>query len=868
MIKEEPILIIDKEGAIGNLLAKRLRDEKEVVLVSHATSYRKRMPVIPDNTYSKIYVFYNGEKEILDILPQLSDKAQGNGTKLFFITSLDFFEKKLLGKITNKNIPLIILGDVFGEGIKFDRAKTIHRYFLEAKKEKIEVYGVGLAKTFPVFIDDVLEEIDKISIEANKQNQVFFLFPKHGVTELSLAHMLQKINPQIRIDFKKENRFNDAFKEDFLSPVSGKYLTYERYPLQKRISEYLKTDPGLLADAFDKKNYDKKNFSPLLSFLLWFLLFVIILPFPITILSGFLGEQLLKNTQTAVERGNISGAKTLASLSSYSFTVSEVMSRVVSYQIIILGKKDGFSFMEKINFGKEVASTVVYGLNAFYDFSKVTSGESADPKKDFTKGMSQLRSALSNIRKIKAEYSNRFWQIDKSDKILSSLANTIDTLPYLFGFEGKRKYLVLFQNNKELRPGGGFIGSYGIASLDKGRLVHFSIHDVYDADGQLKGHVEPPFAIRRHLSSPHWYLRDSNFDVAFEKAASASAFFLKEETREVVDGVIGIDTSFVKNLISVVAPLSLSDYKETVTEDNFYLLTQKNAEKEFFPGSTQKKDFLRSVYQTLQRKLTTRKDIPYLSLFKEVLRSIEEKHIVFAFANKSIENTFIANGLSSSLWDSRETREERINDFLGISETNVGGNKANYFIERSISQNAKISKEGTIISTVKLTYKNTGNLWPGGDYKNYLRIILPADTRLVSISIDDKEMDTIPAITDPVIYEDKKFTAPEELEIEKTEQSSKTIFGFLVVIPQQSKKTIAVTYQLAKNVQSEEVFSYSHKIFKQPGTENDSFKFSLSYPPTLKILNPAYGVKKKENKVVFEATLSKDTEFSIDFFKK
>jgi len=47
----------------------------------------------------------------------------------------------------------------------------------------------------------------------------------------------------------------------------------------------------------------------------------------------------------------------------------------------------------------------------------------------------------------------------------------------------------------ELRPGGGFIGSYAILSVDKGKITNFKIYDVYDADGQLKNHIEPPFAI-------------------------------------------------------------------------------------------------------------------------------------------------------------------------------------------------------------------------------------------------------------------------------------------------------------------------------------------------------------------------------------
>ena len=36
--------------------------------------------------------------------------------------------------------------------------------------------------------------------------------------------------------------------------------------------------------------------------------------------------------------------------------------------------------------------------------------------------------------------------------------------------------------------------------LKMGKITNFSIHDIDDADRQLKGHVEPPFAIRRYLN--------------------------------------------------------------------------------------------------------------------------------------------------------------------------------------------------------------------------------------------------------------------------------------------------------------------------------------------------------------------------------
>src|SRR5258706_15817855 len=64
----------------------------------------------------------------------------------------------------------------------------------------------------------------------------------------------------------------------------------------------------------------------------------------------------------------------------------------------------------------------------------------------------------------------------------------IKIAPDLLGMKNKKTYLLLFQNNAELRPGGGFIGSYGLAVINKGKLQQLTIHNTYDADGQLKKH--------------------------------------------------------------------------------------------------------------------------------------------------------------------------------------------------------------------------------------------------------------------------------------------------------------------------------------------------------------------------------------------
>src|SRR3989344_8002630 len=45
----------------------------------------------------------------------------------------------------------------------------------------------------------------------------------------------------------------------------------------------------------------------------------------------------------------------------------------------------------------------------------------------------------------------------------------IVALPDVLGFRGSKTYLVLLQNNTELRPTGGFMGAFALVTMDRGK---------------------------------------------------------------------------------------------------------------------------------------------------------------------------------------------------------------------------------------------------------------------------------------------------------------------------------------------------------------------------------------------------------------
>src|SRR5438105_3299978 len=97
--QQNPLLIIDKKGTIGIPLARKLQEEFPVVLATALDMeaekniihipYHKRIPTIPDNAYSHLFLIYNGEKETLVMLSSFMRKAQQTEGKVFFVVSLE-----------------------------------------------------------------------------------------------------------------------------------------------------------------------------------------------------------------------------------------------------------------------------------------------------------------------------------------------------------------------------------------------------------------------------------------------------------------------------------------------------------------------------------------------------------------------------------------------------------------------------------------------------------------------------------------------------------------------------------------------------------------------------------------------------------
>lgn len=818
-MKTAPILIVDKIGFIGNLLALKLSKEFSTVFVGRMqaegdekgtekiirVAFTKKYPTIPDDKYSHIIVI-DDEGLGLDFLSPIIKKAKSINAEFIFAQELsvrsEYWSNKISKEFSGSRI--VLYGDVFGNGTTSrhrDDRSTVDRFICQAQKNGgIKVPGDGMRRTYPVFIEDVINSFVNIVFGFHKSSYLFFLFSKHSVTELSLAHMIQKANPEIALDFIEK----DLRKEIVSVPAQGKYLIENNSMLAKQIRKI--SIKEVVRNKEDKRSKTRGRRSSVAMLILWAFILLAFFPLILTVLFSFLGLSTLSYAKT----------KESFYLSRAFFYMGKKTANALIAQTRIIGQERKLeNLLEDISLGSKISEGVVFGLNSRDYFIKVISGASSHPAEDFSRGRSDLKNAIVLLEELRAEnkipapFKEKIESIGPLIKFLSNIENV---LPDIFGMEGEKKYLVLFQDSMELRPGGGAISSYGILKLNMGRIIDFSIHDVLFADKQLRGHLEPPYAIRRHLPSIHWYLKDSNFDVDFVRSASASSNFLYVETGEKVSGVIGADAVFAKNILS--------------------------------------------------------SGLSYFEKAQLIADSLTKKHLIIAL-NDNLQNVLNANGWSSTLWDERRENKEFINDFLGINEANLGGNKINSLIYRNISQETMITGDGDVSSELTISYKNASVFLSGGDYKNYLRIILPLNTKVSDISLNGVPQVIVDAIIDPLVYEAKNFKIPKGLEVEKAVEENKTIYGFLIKVPAGEIAKINIKYNLAKKISTDQnTFSYDLKLFKQPGVDSIPYSFSLMFPSDFSAVNISDEVRSEKGKLIYSKKITKDENIIIDFAKK
>lgn len=379
-----------------------------------------------------------------------------------------------------------------------------------------------------------------------------------------------------------------------------------------------------------------------------------------------------------------------------------------------------------------------------------------------------------------------------------------------------RRYLLLLQNNMELRPGGGFLGQYGIVRVKDGEIVDFFVEDANLLDQRITAKVTPPYIMARKLEIKRWKFRDSNWSPDYrENVEKAKYFYGLSGGNNEFDGVFAINAVVLNHILEVTGPIKVQGSSTIYSSENAVSVLQEQVEKPYLLNpdldTQNRKWIMKRLAQALLEELKSFDNIPKLVDFS--LNELREKNIMLNFSDSEIQKLVEEVG-----WGGAVNREWE-GDYLMLVDANLGAFKSDYYVKRSIEYFVDLTLEKPTAELI-YNYNHTatqGN-WRTSDYHSYLRAYAPKGSVLL-----EREM-----VGYPVTNED----------------FNKTYFAVWVDVLINRQTRGRLKYELPESIRS----NYKLLIQKQSGLEDIPVKVVI---------------KTEEGEFNYEGLLEKDLK--LDF---
>ncbi|OGD10719.1 hypothetical protein A2395_02955 [Candidatus Amesbacteria bacterium RIFOXYB1_FULL_47_9] len=414
--------------------------------------------------------------------------------------------------------------------------------------------------------------------------------------------------------------------------------------------------------------------------------------------------------------------------------------------------------------------------------------------------------------------------LDQASTLVNDAKPLLESAPYILGLDGVRKYLVIFQNDAELRPTGGFMTAYAVISVSKGKIGIVESNDIYFLDERFPKKLPAPEPIKKYLPKvPYWYLRDQNISPDFK--VSMETFFpnyLLTKSPE-VDGIFTVDTQVLVDLLKITGPIGVPGFGNYSAENdkrcncpNVFYELELVADVEgpvvwdsisgqivFAPRNYgARKSFIGPMMHSVLSNVMAQPKGKMGEMFNTAMRLIGQKHIQFYFPDSKIQDAVEIFNLAGRVrpipdgWD-----------YLMVVDTNFAGAKTNAWVNYNADIDTQISGDGNITKTLTLTYKNPQqyfadsktNLKLNGVFRDWLRVYVPAGSKLL---------------------EAKGFETGQTV----GEDLGKTVFeGFFTLTPLNTK-VVSFKYELPFKVKT----PYKALIQKQSGSKDFPYVITLN----------------------------------------
>jgi len=426
----------------------------------------------------------------------------------------------------------------------------------------------------------------------------------------------------------------------------------------------------------------------------------------------------------------------------------------------------------------------------------------------FSNSRHNLGFAEDRILQVKSNFLKANFGYFKNNKVGDfSKINFLENLNYqdILGFNDKRKYLVLFVDNLELRPTGGVVKAYSEVSVEKGKYSLPEFFDVATQDNTLsKGDIfiPAPDPIKELLKKDRLLIKDSLWEKDFSESSTKILDLFFEATGNKYNGVIALDLDTLSLISKIYGEIELTNGNKVNSSNIIDWYKNLEASSANLPNDLVIELLNKYSLQVLNKKIS----FAEFNLFANLL---SKKHLQFYFRN----------GFNLDVYSTPFCLNNSKCDALGVLDANLGETKTNQEIKRLVVLSVEEQEEiEGIKNTLEITWEHLGksNSWPSGPYKNFVSIMVPNGSNLLEAYLG-------------------KGTSEDKMDIRNgiiTKNSGLfTVYGTYLEIRAKEKATIKISYLLPRALLKEfkEKSTYSIFLISQAGISKEDLNIKVNF---------------------------------------
>ncbi|MBD3329188.1 DUF4012 domain-containing protein [Candidatus Dojkabacteria bacterium] len=424
------------------------------------------------------------------------------------------------------------------------------------------------------------------------------------------------------------------------------------------------------------------------------------------------------------------------------------------------------------------------------------------------------------------------------NQISDELKKSFEVLPDLLGANHPTTYLIVFQNEKELRASGGLLSAFATVTIDKGELVgEIKSVDMWDLQlylwsiGSMPGYHNEYGQLQLMLEGCGGHeLRAQDAGVSPDVHLTLDMF---KDYYDIAnrynpgkfpgyDYIVSMNTFFASDMISLVEPVELVN-GQVITEDNMAMEIFSRTSIRKGNTDPSRKYAIGEVATVAKQKFTELPSSEFPEFGKTMIETILEKNLVFYSKNPSEMKYFDEMGLAGRVEKDFE------GDYFHLNEAQNCALKANVYIYDTVTQTINIAEDGSITKDLNVEWVNEKFYDPAEEeilsgtsnfrYRAWVRVMAPPGTQYIS---SDGFVKSYNFYT-PVSYYDKS--------IDKEVYDNVIWFDHrrLYETSPVKRHDLNIQYELPETIRYTDDEGYQMFVEKHPGKRDEKYIVTINH---------------------------------------